>query len=71
MVKLLVREEWKHIGSTREAFPNEGIICKVEGRKMTGGIVKEFCNYSSRRNMGEFVAQKGRTKRITFALVDW
>ena len=68
--KLLVKEEWKHNVSTKEALPHEVMICKASGRKMTGGIGKEVRDERIRRNMREFLAKKGSMKRITFDLVD-
>ena len=49
--KLLVKEEWKHNGSTKEALPHEGIICKVSERKITGDIGKAVRDNRSRRTM--------------------
>ena len=71
LAKLLVREDWNHNVSTREEIPNEGMICKVAGMKMTGDLEKAVCDKRIRRNMREFISQKGRIKRITFNLVDW
>ena len=60
--KRLVKEEWKHHGSTSEALPNEGIICKVSGREMTGDTVKAVRGERSKRTMIEFLDQKGNMK---------
>ena len=68
---MLVREEWKHNGSTREALPHEGIICKLSGRKITGDIGKEVHDKIISITMRELLAQKGRMKRTTFNLLGW
>ena len=47
------------------------MICKVAGTKMTGDLDKSVCDKSIRRNMRDFLAQKGRIKITTFNLVDW
>ena len=68
---MLVREEWKHNGSTREALPHEGIICKVAGSKATGDTGKEYLEKRSKRKMNEFLAHNYRVKITNFDLVDW
>ena len=69
--KILVREEWKQNGSTREALPHDGIIFKVAGRKITGDIGKSVCDDRIKITIIEFLAHKGRMKKTTFDLVDW
>ena len=69
--KLLVREDWKNNGSTREAHLHEIVICMVGGRNMTGDICMAVCDKRSRRTMREFLDQKGRMKITTLDLVNW
>ena len=68
---MLVREEWKQIGSTRESLPHEVMIYKVVVSKMIGDISKAVRDERNRRTMREFLYQKVRMKITTFDLVDW
>ena len=68
---LLVRDEWKYNGSTREAPAHEGIICKVSGRKMTGDTGKAVHDKRSRITTREFLAQKGTMEISIFDFLNW